>query len=152
MKIRIVDSKDKYRGVGRSFPQWKLKWYQWPSSADIDAQLRYYEWAFPEDNLEHDLEEFIKMYRYFMNKCRDIEMIAICDDYIDDKRFSFLGIDVGSDDCESVFAGEQWKQYDFLNENKLIQEKELAEAYIVGRPCNEIGEELKAYYIYKFID
>jgi hypothetical protein len=78
-------------------------------------------------------------------------MVIISERYIENDKYCYLGIDIGSDYDESVFSGTQYLKYNILNDMKLIQDEVTANTFIANEKCNELSEKLKNYYVYKYI-
>jgi hypothetical protein len=146
MKIRIYDCKEAYRGIDRNFPRWSRA----PKDV-MDKYLKYNELMDLSEDDTENLNEFIEIYKYFSKICVNIEMVIISERYIENDKYCYLGIDIGSDYDESVFSGTQYLRYNILNDMKLIQDEVTANAFIVDEKCNELGEKLKKYYVYKYI-
>ncbi|MBQ6814410.1 MAG: hypothetical protein IJP13_02610 [Lachnospiraceae bacterium] len=146
MKIRIYDCKEVYRGIDRNFP----KWGRAPRDV-MDKYLKYNELMDLSEDDTENLNEFVEIYKYFSKICVNIEMVIISEQYIENDKYCYLGIDIGSDYDESVFSGTQYQRYNILNDMKLIQDEVTANAFIVNEKCNELGEKLQKYYVYKYI-
>lgn len=145
MKIRIFDCEDVYRGIDRNFP----KWNRAPRDV-MDKYLRYSELMDLTEDDSENLCEYVELYKYFSNICDDIELVIISEQYITNDKYCFMGIDIGSDYDESLFSGQQHLRYDFLNDMKLIQDEAYANAFIASKKCNELGEKLQKYYVYRY--
>ena len=146
MKIRIYDCKEVYRGIDRNFS----KWGRAPRDV-MDKYLKYNELMDLSEDDTENLNEFVEIYKYFSKICVNIEMVIISEQYIENDKYCYLGIDIGSDYDESVFSGTQYLRYNILNDMKLIQDEVTANAFIVNEKCNELGEKLQKYYVYKYI-
>ena len=145
MKIRIFNNDGKYRGIDRSVPKWKKS----PKDV-IDKYLEYVEleFAYDDDDTEH-WEQYLELYNYFSKICKSIDLVVVSYNSITHEDFEFLGIDIANDGWESAFAIEHYK-YNFLNENKLIQNEDIAKEFLSKNEYNEVGDKHEIYYVYRY--
>lgn len=154
MWIKIVNRKDEhgYRGFDRCFPKWELK--RGMSIEETKDLCRYYEMDLDVDDVIDLFDEYVALYRKFRLIYRDIEMIIVSEEPIEDEKLCFLGYDVGDMAEGSFLRGEQSLHYDFLNDNWLIKDKKSAEALLKKHYYDdcEPGEHNHMYYVYSYLD
>ncbi|PHU37064.1 hypothetical protein, partial [Agathobacter ruminis] len=91
MWIKIVNRKDEhgYRGFDRCFPKWELK--RGMSIEETKDLCRYYEMDLDVDDVIDLFDEYVALYRKFRLIYRDIEMIIVSEEPIEDEKLCFLG-------------------------------------------------------------